>query len=102
LLSRVSQPARLRVGVAFAFGLIHGFGFAGVLNELALPPGRLVLALGGFNLGVELGQLGVIALAWPLVRAAERAGLGRPVAEVGSSALCGLGVFWLVVRAFAR
>ena len=102
LLARVSRPARLRVAVAFAFGLIHGFGFAGVLNELALPPGRLVLALGGFNLGVELGQLGVIALAWPLVRAAERAGLGRPVAEVGSSALCGLGVFWLVVRAFAR
>lgn len=102
LLARVSRPARLRVAVAFAFGLIHGFGFAGVLNELALPPGRLVLALGGFNLGVELGQLGVIALAWPLVRAAERAGLGRPVAELGSSALCGLGVFWLVVRAFAR
>jgi hypothetical protein len=102
LLARVSRPARLRVAVAFAFGLIHGFGFAGVLNELALPPGRLVLALGGFNVGVELGQLGVIVLAWPLVRAAERAGLGRPVAEVGSSALCGLGVFWLVVRAFAR
>jgi hypothetical protein len=90
------------VAVAFAFGLIHGFGFAGVLNELALPPGRLALALGGFNVGVELGQLAVIALAWPLVRAAVRAGFGRAVAEIGSSALCGLGVFWLVVRAFAR
>jgi HupE/UreJ protein len=102
LLARVSRPARLRVAVAFVFGLIHGFGFAGVLNELALPPGRLVLALGGFNVGVELGQLAVIALAWPLVRAAGRAGLERPVAEIGSSALCGLGIFWLVVRAFAR
>jgi hypothetical protein len=102
LLARVARPARLRVAVAFVFGLVHGFGFAGVLNELALPPGRLVLALGGFNVGVELGQLTVIVLAWPLVRAAGRAGLERPVAEIGSSALCGLGIFWLVVRAFAR
>jgi hypothetical protein len=102
LLSRVPNPARLRVAVAFAFGLVHGFGFAGVLNELALPAGQLVLALGGFNVGVELGQLTMIALAWPLVRAAARTGFGRSVAEVGSSALCGLGVFWLVVRTFAR
>ena len=102
LLARVSRPARLRVAVAFAFGLVHGFGFAGVLNELALPPGRLALALGGFNVGVELGQLAVIALAWPLVQATARAGYGRATAEIGSSALCGLGVFWLVVRAFAR
>jgi hypothetical protein len=102
LLARVARPARLRVAVAFVFGLIHGFGFAGVLSELSLPAGRLVLALGGFNVGVELGQLAVIALAWPLVRAAGRLGFERTAAEVGSSALCGLGIFWLVVRAFAR
>jgi hypothetical protein len=102
LLGRVARPVRLRVAVAFAFGLVHGVGFAGVLSEMSLPPGRLVLALGGFNLGVELGQLAVIALTWPLVRAAARAGVERPMAEVGSSALCGLGVFWLVVRAFGR
>lgn len=102
LLARVPRPARLRVVVAFAFGLVHGLGFAGILNELALPPGRLVVALGGFNVGVELGQLVVIALAWPLVRVAVRAGRERLLVEVGSSALCALGVFWLVVRTFGR
>jgi hypothetical protein len=102
LLARVTRPARLRVAVAFAFGLVHGFGFAGVLHELSLPAGRLVVALGGFNVGVEVGQLAVIALVWPLVRLAARLGVERTVAEVGSSALCGLGVFWLVVRAFGR
>ncbi|HWP67282.1 MAG TPA: HupE/UreJ family protein [Candidatus Limnocylindria bacterium] len=102
LLGRVARPARLRVAVAFAFGLIHGFGFAGVLSELALPAGHLALALGGFNAGVELGQLVVVALAWPLLHALARAGYERRVADVGSSVLCGLGVFWLVVRTFAR
>jgi hypothetical protein len=102
MLARVANPARLRVAVAFAFGLVHGFGFAGVLAELALPAAQLVVALAGFNVGVELGQLAVIALVWPLVRAASRAGGRRLVADAGSSVLCGLGVFWLVLRTFAR
>ena len=56
LLERVARPARLRWLVAFVFGLVHGFGFAGVLVEIGLPPGRLAAALFGFNLGVELGS----------------------------------------------
>jgi HupE / UreJ protein len=56
--------------LAFAFGLIHGFGFASVLLDLGLPAHALALALAGFNLGVELGQLAIVAaflaLAWPL------------------------------------
>jgi hypothetical protein len=102
LLGRAARPAPLRVIVAFAFGLVHGFGFAGVLHELALPPRGLALALGGFNAGVELGQLAVIGLVWPLARLAGSLGAARAVTELGSAALCGLGVFWLVVRAFAR
>ena len=65
LLEGTGSPARLRAAVAFAFGLVHGFGFAGVLAEMALPTGRLVPALFGFNLGVELGQLGIVMLIWP-------------------------------------
>jgi hypothetical protein len=57
LLAASERPARLRALVAFAFGLIHGFAFAGVLAEMDLPRARLVPALVGFNVGVELGQL---------------------------------------------
>ncbi|HEV2039576.1 MAG TPA: HupE/UreJ family protein, partial [Casimicrobiaceae bacterium] len=51
---------------AFAFGLLHGFGFAGALKDLGLPTGSLALSLAGFNIGVELGQLAIVALFLPL------------------------------------
>jgi hypothetical protein len=104
LLSRSDHPARLRAAVAFAFGLIHGFGFAGVLAEMSLPTARLVPALLGFNLGVEVGQLAVVAVAWPVLRwiatRFEQNVFGW-LAEVGSAAICGLGLFWFVTRGFA-
>jgi hydrogenase/urease accessory protein HupE len=50
--------------VAFGFGLLHGFGFAGALSEIGLPQHQLALALGCFNLGVELGQLAIVLVAW--------------------------------------
>jgi hypothetical protein len=100
LLGRVERPARLRAAVAFAFGLVHGFGFAGVLAEMALPNERLVPALFGFNAGVEIGQLGVVLLSWPLLRWLLRSRLEwhRAVSEWGSAAVCGLGVFWFLSR----
>ncbi len=60
--------------VAFGFGLIHGFGFASVLVDLGLPRETLVLALVGFNLGVEAGQLAIVALFLPLAFALRRTG----------------------------
>jgi len=104
LLASSPRPARLRAAVAFAFGLVHGFGFAGILAELELPTHRLVPALFGFNVGVELGQLAVVLLVWPLLRAIARWGgdaAGRWVAEAGSAAICGLGLYWFLVRSFA-
>ena len=104
LLSRSPRPARLRAAIAFAFGLVHGFGFAGVLAELELPTGRLVPALFGFNVGVELGQLGVVLLVWPLLRALARV-RGEPAArltaELASAGICGLGLYWFLTRTFA-
>lgn len=52
--------------VAFAFGLLHGLGFAGALRDVGLPPDRVPLALVGFNVGVELGQLAFVAALLPL------------------------------------
>ena len=103
LLRRSSNPQRLRVFVAFGFGLVHGFGFAGLLAEVGLPPARVVPALLGFNLGVEVGQLGVVGLVWPLLRALARhppAPLYGHVAALASAVICGLGVFWFVTRAY--
>lgn len=56
-----------RWGVSFLFGLVHGFGFAGALAEVGLPPGGVASALIGFNLGVELGQALVVAIALSLL-----------------------------------
>lgn len=101
LLRDAAKPARLRAMVAFAFGLVHGFGFAGVLMEIELPTHRLLPALFGFNVGVELGQLAVVALIWPLLRLLARPAHGawyRLVAETGSAAIAGLGIYWIVIR----
>jgi hypothetical protein len=103
LLARVREPASLRILVAFGFGLVHGFGFAGILQELRLPSAQLAGALFGFNLGVELGQLSAVLLLWPLLRGFGRLRQGKPLArlsEVTAAALCGLGVYLLVVRDF--
>jgi hypothetical protein len=103
LLARSPRPARLRVGVAFAFGLVHGFGFAGVLAELELPARRLAAALFGFNAGVEVGQLAVVACLWPCLRALARPAGGRAlalVAEGGSAGICAFGVYLFVTRSF--
>jgi len=103
MLDRVERPARLRAAVAFAFGLVHGFGFAGILGEMDLPRERLVPALFGFNVGVEIGQLAVVALVWPLLRLLANARDRRwymGLAEGGSAAICGLGLYWFVTRLF--
>jgi hypothetical protein len=67
------KDASKRWRITFPFGLIHGFGFAGALREIALPRDQLPLALVSFNLGVEMGQLAVLSLALPLTLRARRA-----------------------------
>ena len=102
LLARAERPAGLRATVALLFGLVHGFGFAGVLAGLGLPRARLLPALLGFNLGVEAGQLTAVAIAWPLLRMAFRRGERWRLALVdyGSASALAVGVFWFVSRAF--
>jgi len=87
--------------VAFGFGLIHGFGFASVLIDLGLPREALALALVGFNLGVEAGQLAIVALFLPLAYALRRTAFYRRAVLVGGSLLiAALAGVWLVERAF--
>src|SRR5260221_8258414 len=61
------RDASRRWMLTFPFGLIHGFGFAGALREIALPTAQVPLALVSFNLGVEAGQLMVLALVLPIL-----------------------------------
>jgi hypothetical protein len=103
LLERARDATRVRALVAFCFGLAHGFGFAGVLGEVVSDPSRLVRALLGFNAGVELGQLAIVTLLWPLLALAQRTRGGAVrllVAEVGSAVVCALGTFWFLARSF--
>jgi hypothetical protein len=87
--------------VAFCFGLIHGFGFASVLQDLGLPRESLVLALVGFNLGVEVGQLAIVAVFLPLAYAARRSAFYRRGVLVGGSLLIALVAgIWLAERVF--
>jgi hypothetical protein len=88
-----------RIVLVFAFGLLHGLGFAGVLGEIGLPEGQRLTALLAFNVGVELGQLGVIALAalalglWVRL-GGDRTSLVRPA----SLLIAAVGLFWVVER----
>ena len=85
--------------VTFLFGLIHGFGFAGVLAELSLPPGRFAWALFQFNLGIELGQaLIVLALIGLLYLARRDRRYPAWVIGGGSYAAMAMGALWLVER----
>jgi hydrogenase/urease accessory protein HupE len=86
--------------VVFAFGLLHGLGFASVLNEFGLPEGAFIPALIGFNIGVELGQLTVIAVAALLLWtwAARQPWYRRIVAIPASLAIAAVGAYWAVER----
>ena len=104
-----------RPAVIFGFGLLHGLGFASVLGDFGLPEDQFVPALIGFNVGVELGQLTVIALAfiliWLAVLAARRAKLDgdeelvteypvmfRAVSVTGSLLIALIGIYWVIER----
>jgi len=87
--------------VAFTFGLIHGFGFASVLTELGLPKESLLLALVGFNLGVEAGQLCIVGAFLPVAYLLRHTWMYRRVIFLGGSALIVLiAALWMVERVF--
>lgn len=88
--------------VAFAFGLLHGFGFAGALTAVGLPPGDIPLALFAFNVGVELGQLAFIAAVLAAIALARRAhvlsGLERYALPVTARVIGVVAAFWFFER----
>ena len=85
--------------VAFAFGLLHGFGFASVLIDLKLPASALVLSLFGFNVGVEIGQLILVAILVPLAYVSRASkGYTHVVLGAGSVLIAAISLGWLLER----
>ncbi len=88
-----------RLAVVFVFGLVHGMGFASALGDLSIPQGSTLAALGGFNLGVEGGQLVVIAVALALTGWLREGETFRRWVAIPGSVLIGLtGVYWTFER----
>jgi hypothetical protein len=87
--------------MAFLFGLIHGFGFASVLTDLGLPKDALVVALVGFNVGVETGQLAIVSAFLPLAFLLRHSWFYRRLVLLGGSiAIAVVSLIWFVERAF--
>jgi HupE / UreJ protein len=89
----------------FALGLIHGFGFAGALREYGLPDDALAPALAAFNIGVEIGQVMIVAVIFPVLLLSDRIGeaAGRKerhpaIVYACSTVILALGLYWLIER----
>jgi hypothetical protein len=89
--------------LTFGFGLVHGFGFASVLSEIGLPPSGVVPSLVSFNVGVELGQLTVVAMVAPiLLWLVPRYKLSARLRTAGSVALLAFSTLWFFERVLQK
>ena len=97
-----SENVGRRWKVTFALGLVHGFGFAGVLRDFGLPPDALGLALASFNIGVEIGQVAIVAVAVPILLGVDRlmnvATRSRALVVSLSLVIAAMGLYWLADR----
>jgi hypothetical protein len=99
LINLLPRLSRLRLPLAFGFGLVHGFGFANVLGELDATGTALLPLLAGFNIGVEIAQLAIVALVLPPIYLARGTRwYASGVMPLGSCALGAAGVVWLIQR----
>ncbi|MBK6707303.1 MAG: HupE/UreJ family protein [Sphingomonadales bacterium] len=103
---RPDQPRlseRIPWVVAFGFGLLHGFGFAGALNEIGLPESDVPTALLTFNLGVEAGQLVIVALSLAALELLRRfaAALLHPALQLTAYGIGTISAYWFIERTFA-
>ncbi len=92
------KDPRHRWRITFVFGLIHGFGFAGILRQMHLPQRGLVVSLFSFNFGVELGQVAIVALMYPVLLWMERSLHRTLIIRMISGAIVAVGLYWFFQR----
>ena len=96
-----SRSNVIRYAVIFFFGLIHGLGFAFVLEDIGLPTGQLILSLLSFNIGVEIAQIGLVVLAYLLMFYPSKNLWYRKAIQIPCSLVIGLiGIYWFFERVF--
>ncbi len=103
----LSRDIERRWRDTFCFGFVHGFGFASALQDFGLPKGALLPALASFNIGVEIGQIGIVSIVLPLLLLLDRVRKPREAAHpvratstvyALSGVICVLGGYWFLVR----
>jgi hypothetical protein len=99
ILSYLIDPKNRWV-IAFVFGLVHGFGFSSVLREFGLPQKGLIISLLSFNLGVEVGQIFIISLIFPVLYIIRKKDFSDGFIKYASILIGGVGLFWFVQRVF--
>ena len=102
LFAKGPRTPRAMIALTFAFGLVHGLGFSYILQEANLRAGNLALPLVCFNLGVELGQLLIVALVYPLTLALQGLlkGSYTHVKSAILACIAAIGLYWMVERLF--
>ena len=89
---------RYRWKISFLFGLVHGFGFATVLRDMHLAQTGLAMSLFGFNTGVEIGQIAIVSVMYPLLQLLARTPYRLAVTRVASCVITAVGLFWFYQR----
>ncbi len=89
-----------KIGIIFFFGLFHGFGFAGLLKEIAIPKDKFVSSLLGFNIGIEVGQIIIIAFVLPFIFAYRKKSWYPLCIKFIAVAISILALFWFIERVF--
>lgn len=94
------KKIRFRALITFLFGLVHGIGFADILQEMNLPKAHLAVDLVSFNVGIEFIQLCIVIVLLPVLIFLQKRNFYKPVIAYGSWLITALGAFWLVERLF--
>ena len=103
LIEDENASSKYRPLLATIFGIIHGFGFANILNEIGIIKANFLLALFGFNIGVELGQILVLRVLWYIYVHVKKNMKNINFAEIRSllsSILLAIGLYWFITRSF--
>ena len=96
--SRFAHEGRGKLGIVFFFGLFHGLGFAGLLKEIEIPADKFLSSLFAFNVGIEIGQLIIIACALPFIFFFRRYSWYPRAVQIFAAAISAVAFIWVVQR----